>query len=240
MDKGQVSRGIKRLNKEGFVVRNGYKNLVFITPDFVDQESTIAPLEVQTPGQEIVDSQSPIVDSQSPIVDQESTPSENQLLKPTLKQTKGEGEKSAKEKKSSSPPPTFPSTSWQYVYGKATVDALIDLGVAPLSHVENKPKAYQDAARHFNRLHSGRGKFSEEEIAPVMKWLLRADNWWIVQGNFCSTSKLNDTDKQGRKYFQVFQTKMKADESRTSKTTYSPGAEFERLNKIAEDALASG
>jgi len=97
----------------------------------------------------------------------------------------------------------FDSSSWQYRFASAHLDALERLSVAPQSALRDKPKTIQRDAAVFDKLHRIDGH-TQEEIQRVMKWLLSPTNWWIENGNYASAEKLRKS-KDGQKFFEKFQ-----------------------------------
>lgn len=226
MDKGQVSRAISTLIEAGFLQRITGRSVRCIDPVKVDEGSTFD-AENDLPK---VDHPSTKVDHPSTKVDEGSTPSKNQHRKPTLKTKK------------STRQVEFADDSWQMVFASTSFDRLQALGKLPSSLARHREKTVEGFADVFDKLHRIDGH-TTDTIKAVMGWLLRSDCWWIKNNNFRSVAKLRDKHKDGSTYFEIINGQRDADKNRQHEArdnAYNPSAAYDRIYRIATEALATG
>ena len=178
MDKGQVSHGLKALEKMGFIERIGPRKVRCIAPDMPDR------------GTGYVEPHSTNVEPHSTTVEPHSTPSKNQQLKPTRKTKKVTDR-------------IFADDEWQARFALAAFDRLVTLGILPGTLERKRDQTIAAFADQFDKLHRLDG-YDEDTIAGVMRWLLSPSNWWIQTANFRSVLKLRKPHKDGGSYFEHF------------------------------------
>ena len=78
-----------------------------------------------------------------------------------------------------------------------TLAKLIELGVPHARKLSRNPEGTADKwAVEFDRL-VRLDEHTWEDVAQVLRWLLRPDNWWIQRGNFQSATKLRQRKEPG-------------------------------------------
>lgn len=168
MDKGQVSHGLKTLERLGFVERIAPRKVRCIAPESpersdsnVEHHSTsVEPHSTfehdETPAN--VESHSTNVEPHSTVVEPHSTPSKNQQLKPTRKTKKVTDR-------------IFADDEWQARFALAAFDRLVTLGILPGTLERKRDQTIAAFADQFDKLHRLDG-YDEDTIAGVMRWLL--------------------------------------------------------------------
>lgn len=217
----------------------------FYTPPKVAEDATLAPAKVAedativaqdatfdpTPEAPKVAQDATAVAEDATIVAQDATPSKSQL-KPK--------EKANKRARI----PEFDADSWQMVYGTTAFDRLQALGKLPSSLARNRERTIAIFAYEFDKLHR-LDKHTTETIAEVTGWLFREDSWWMRTNNFRSVTKYRDMHRDGSTYFEVIKGQCHADrerkpQARNGSAAYNPVAAYDRIHRIATEALAAG
>ena len=200
MDKGQVSHGLKALEKMGFIERIGPRKVRCIAPDMPEREAgNVEPHSTNVEPHSTFDTEedapnvephSTNVEPHSTTVEPHSTPSKNQQLKPTRKTKKVTDR-------------IFADDEWQARFALAAFDRLVTLGILPGTLERKRDQTIAAFADQFDKLHRLDG-YDEDTIAGVMRWLLSPSNWWIQTANFRSVLKLRKPHKDGGSYFEHF------------------------------------
>lgn len=132
----------------------------------------------------------------------------------------------------------FSPDTWAYQKSLFHHQRFQDLGITPSSLPTDKTeKIIQTGAKILDQI-IRLDDHTEEDVDKVFDWLLVEDNWWIMQGNYMSISKLRK-EKDEVKYFKRFLAKANAITSKpgTGNSSHTPVSAYERIHSIARATL---
>lgn len=156
----------------------------------------------------------------------------------------GKGNGSARAKKARArAAAAFPPDSRPYQAATWLMRHLADANVPHVVSLEALREAGRESelqawAATFDKVHRLDGA-TWEDVAAVLHWLVKVDDWWVPRGNFQTAHKLRQKDRQGVLWHRVFLGRARAAATQPVKGQPADPGLFDRMRARAATATPS-